>query len=252
MKYLVWMLGLLAGKGLVAQEKRTAHVQQTWAAYFNQTRFSDRWGAWLDLHLRTKEDFVNDLSTGIVRGGITYYANDRLRLTAGYAFVNFFPADDHSEISRPEHRPWQQVAWNTASPKARLGNSIRLEQRFRRKIKDADELADGYLFNYRVRYNTMLTLPLSKKAFAPNTLSVNLNNEVHINFGKQVVYNYFDQNRLFAGFAYHVNSTDYLQFGYMNLFQQLASGNNYRMTHAARVYFYQTIDLRKKSQTSKH
>jgi hypothetical protein len=251
MKYLVWLFALLAGGTLSAQEKKTTHLQQTWAGYINQTRFSERWGTWLDLHLRTKEDFVNDLSTGVIRGGITYFANDRLRFTAGYAYVHFYPADNHAEVSRPEHRPWQQVMWTMPGKKSRLVNAIRLEQRYRRKVKDADELADGYVFNHRVRYNTMLTLPLSRRAFAPKTLSVNLNNEMHINFGKQIVYNYFDQNRLFVGFAYHVNAHDFLQVGYMNLFQQLASGNNYRMTHVARIFFYHNIDLRNKKQSNK-
>ena len=243
-KHLVWIC-LILPCSIIMGQKQTTHVQQVWLGYVNQARLSDHWGTWLDLHLRTKEDFVTDLSTSIVRGGITYFAHDKLRFTAGYAFVNFFPADDHPGVSQPEHRPWQQVNWSNTGKRSRVVNSIRLEERFRKKIKNADELADGYNFNYRVRYNTMLLLPLSRRAFASNTLSFTANNEVHINFGKQIVYNYFDQNRLLLGFAYHVNSSDYLQFGYMNLFQQLSSGNKYRMLHVARAYYYHNLDLRK-------
>ena len=245
MKHLAGLFFMVLACNVAFSQKQTTHIQQAWFGYVNQTRFADRWGIWFDLHLRTKEDFVNDLSTGIVRGGITYFANDRLRFTAGYAYVNFYPADDHPGVSQPEHRPWQQVLWQTPGKKSRLANAIRLEQRYRRKIKDSDELADGYNFNYRARYNTMLTLPLSRKAFAPKTLSLSLNNEIHVNFGKQIINNYFDQNRLFAGFAYHVNAHDYLQFGYMNLFQQLPAGNQYRSFHVARIYFYHNLDLRK-------
>lgn len=226
-------------------QKQTTHIQQAWIGYINQARFSDHWGTWLDLHVRTKEHFVTDLSTTIVRGGITYFANDKLRFTAGYAFANFFPADDHPGVSQPEHRPWQQVYWSNPGKRSRVVNTIRLEERFRRKIKNANELGDGYNFNYRIRYNTMLFLPLSRHAFEPKTLSLAVNNELHVNFGKQIVYNYFDQNRLLLGFAYHVNSSDYLQFGYMNLFQQLSSGNKYRMLHVARAYYYHNMDLRK-------
>ena len=246
MKYLAWICLTAMVHKSVAQQKQTAHIQQVWFGYINQTRLSDRWGLWLDLHLRSKEDFVNDLSTSIVRPGISYYANDRLRFTAGYAYVNFFPADDHGGVSQPEHRPWQQVYWTAQGKHSRLVNTIRLEERFRRKIQNADELDDGYHFNYRVRYNTLLLLPLSRNAFAANTLSVSMNNELMVNFGKQVVNNYFDQNRLMLGFAYHVNAKDYLQFGYMNLFQQLSAGNRYRMFHVARAYFYHNIDLRSK------
>ena len=49
------------------------------------------WGIWEDFHLRTKDDFVNDLSTGIIRLGLTYYLHDDLKLTAGYAIHKSFP-----------------------------------------------------------------------------------------------------------------------------------------------------------------
>ena len=125
---------------------------------------------------------------------------------------------------------------------------FRLEERFRRKILNDDELAEGYGFNFRFRYNFFAQFPLSKRKFQPNTLSFVVNDEVHINFGEQIVYNYFDQNRFFLGFHYHVNKHDNLQFGYMNIFQQLAAGNQYRSVHVARVFYFHNLDLRKKSK----
>ena len=100
----------------------------------------------------------------------------------------------------------------------------------------------------RIRYNIFTQFPLSKRKFQPNTLSFVVNDEVHINFGEQIVYNYFDQNRFFVGFNYHINKHDNLQFGYMNLFQQLAAGNQYRSVHVARVFYFHNLDLRKKSK----
>ena len=229
-----------------SQTKQTESVQQVWTGYFNQTRFSNKWGAWVDLHLRTKEDFTNNISQAIARLGLTYYITDDAKLTAGYAYVNHFPADNHKNISMPEHRPWQQIQWHTRFPKLRLMQWFRLEERYRRKILNDDALADGYNFNFRLRYNFFSMFPLSKKSFQPGTLSFVVNDEVHVNFGKQVVYNYFDQNRFFLGFTYHVNKHDNLQFGYMNIFQQLAAGNKYRSNHVARVFYFHNLDVRKK------
>ena len=228
----------------ITQTKQTESVQQVWLGYFNQTRFSNKWGLWADLHLRTKEDFFTNFSQAIVRLGLTYYLNDDAKITAGYAFVNHFPADAHKNISQPEHRPWQQIQWHTRFTKLRLMQWFRLEERWRRKILNNDELADGYNFNFRLRYNFFSQFPLSKKRFQPNTLSFVVNNEVHINFGKEIINNYFDQNRFFLGFAYHVNKHDNLQFGYMNVFQQLAAGNRYRSNHVARVFYFHNLDLR--------
>ncbi len=229
-----------------AQTKTTTSENQIWAGYFNQTRLSDKWGFWAEAQVRTKENFVNDLSTAIARVGATYYLNDDAKLTAGYAYINHFPAEGHLNVSQPEHRPWQQFQWHTKYPKLRLMQWFRLEERYRRKILNNDELADGYNFNFRMRYNILALFPLSKKKFQPNTVSVVLNDEVHVNFGKQIVNNYFDQNRIFAGFAYHVNKHDNLQFGYMNVFQQLAAGNKYRSNNMLRVFYFHNIDLRKK------
>jgi len=227
-------------------QKQTTYTEQVWVAYFNQTRLSTKWGLWTDFHLRTKEEFFTNFSQAIARVGLTYYINDNTKLTAGYAFVNHFPSDNHKNISQPEHRPWQQIQWHNKFPLLRLMQYARLEQRFRHKIKNDNELGEGYNFNWRLRYNFFAAVPLSKKAFAPKTWSFVLNDEIHINAGKEIVYNYFDQNRFFAGFSYHLNAHDNVQIGYMNLFQQLATGNRYRMIHVARLFYFHNLDLRKR------
>ena len=110
---LLFILLVLLTEISMAQDKVTETRVQFWTAYNNQTRFSKKWGAWLDVHLRTKEDFFSGLSQFIFRPGITYYLNDATKATVGYAYVKHFPGDNHSEISQPEHRIWQQVHWNT-------------------------------------------------------------------------------------------------------------------------------------------
>ncbi len=227
-------------------QKQTTISEQVWTGYFNQTRLTNKWGFWAEGQLRTKEDFFTNFSLALGRVGATYYLNDNTKLTAGYAYINHFPADAHPEVSQPEHRPWQQIQWHTKFPKLRMMQWVRLEERYRRKIKDSDELAEGYNFNYRARYNILLSFPLSKNAFAPKTFAFIANDEVHINFGKQIVYNSFDQNRFFLGFNYHASTHDQLQFGYMSVFQQLAAGNRYGNIHTARIGYFHNLDLRKK------
>ncbi|MBC7849299.1 MAG: DUF2490 domain-containing protein, partial [Chitinophagaceae bacterium] len=149
-------------------------------------------------------------------------------------------------ISQPEHRPWQQIQWHGHYPNIRMMHWVRLEERFRRKILNNDELADGYNYNSRIRYNFFLQIPLNKKKFTPGGFSFVVNDEVHLNFGDEIVYNTFDQNRFFAGFQYQLAKTTAVQFGYMNQFIQTAAGNAYRSNHVARVFLLQNLDLRKK------
>ena len=238
---------LLLGNNVMSQ-KQTAQTEQIWLGYFNQSRLSEKWGLWAEGQLRTKENFFTNFAQGIARVGLTYYINNDTKLTAGYAYVNHFPADNHSDISMPEHRSWQQLQWHTRYKSIRLMQWFRLEERFRRKVKDSDELADGYNFNWRGRYNFFIAKALSQNAFAPKTFSFIVNDEVHVNFGKEIINNYFDQNRFFLGFAYHLNAHDNFQVGYMNVFQQLPAGNRYREIHAIRLFYFQNLDLRKTKQ----
>ena len=228
-----------------AQTKSTAHLNQVWSSYANQTRFSGRWGMWFDLQLRTGENFVHNFSTAIIRPGIIYYFSDNTRFTAGYAYVNHFAVDNQG-ISVPEHRPWLQLAWMTRYTKIRTSQWVRLEDRFRRKLAaNGSELAPGYTQNYRFRYNLAVSVPLNSKSFQPKGWAFVVSDEVFINFGKEIVYNYFDQNRFFTGFYYQVNKTGNLQFGYLNVFSQTAAGNRFRSIHALRIGYIHSLDLRK-------
>jgi hypothetical protein len=229
-----------------AQTKQVQHLQQVWLAYNNQTRVSDKFGFWLDLHLRTKDDFFTDLSQTIIRPGVTYYFNDATKFTVGYAWINIYPADNHSKVTQPEHRIWQQLQWHTKYGRLRTMQWLRLEERYRREIVNDSTLGEGYDFNFRWRYNFLLQIPLTKRPLKAGDLSVIINDEVHINSGKKIVYNYFDQNRFFVGLAVNVSAQDNIQFGYMNLFQQLSAGNKYKSINAARVYFFHNLDFRKK------
>ncbi|MBL7815041.1 MAG: DUF2490 domain-containing protein [Saprospiraceae bacterium] len=243
--YIIVVIGSLNPNALLAQ-KTYVQEEQTWLGMFNQVRLSNRWGLWHDIHFRLKDNFIKEPSQFLIRVGPTFYINDDVRFTVAYNFINHFPDETHKNISQPEHRPFQQIQWYARYGKTRLMQWIRLDERFRRKIKNDNELADGYNFNWRVRYNFALFIPLSKKGLAPKTLQLLLNDEIMVNAGKNIVYNYFDQNRFFAGFNYQFTKESQLQFGYMNLFQQQAAGNKYRQQHTIRLFYFHNFDLRHK------
>ncbi len=239
---IISVLGLV-GYGQVTKEVKNS--EQIWLGYFNQTRLSDKWGIWTDVHFRTTDGFVGEPSKFLFRTGLMYYLTDDFKLTNGYNFTNHFPEEGHANVSMPEHRIWQQLQLHTKYGKVRTMQWLRLEERWRRNIKNDNELAPGYRFDTRLRFNYMLNIPLSKKGIVANTFFVAINDEIFVNLSRKVVYNTFDQNRFFAGLAYQTSAHSNLQLGYMNVYQQLGAGNRYQNLHTIRLFYFQNLDTRK-------
>lgn len=227
-----------------AVEKDIHSREQLWLGYFNQTRFSNKWGMWVDIHYRMTDHFVDRSFQFMFRPAVTYFIKDNLRVNAGYALVEHFPAKG-LHTTRTEHRPWQQIWWNQKYPGLVTLQWLRLEQRFNQKVV-ADQKQDGYNYNFRVRYNVSFFIPLKGKEIVAKTPFAAVMDEVFLNFGGKIVYNTFDQNRFFVGLGYQFTPALNAQLGYMNVYQQEASGNNYFSTHAIRLFFFHTLDLRNK------
>ena len=223
-------------------EKNIRTVGQLWVGYLNQMRFSEKWGAWVDIHYRTTDNLADRPMTFIFRPAATYFIKDNLRINAGYALVKHYPAKGLN-ATRTEHRPWQQIWWNQKYSGLILLQYLRFEQRFNQKVV-SDQIEDGYNYTFRVRYSFSFTVPLNGKEIVAKTPFAALTNEVFLNFGDNIVYNTFDQNRLFVAFGYQFTPKINAQLGYMYLYQQQASGYNYLSAHAIRLAVVQTVDLR--------
>jgi hypothetical protein len=246
--YLIFGLIILLSASVGAQtEKEITDREQVWFGYFNQMRFSRRWGMWTDLHFRTN-NFMSQNFQAFYRGGISYYLKDNMRLMAGYAYIHHFAADGGG-VAYPEHRPWQQIWWNQKYNGYTTLQWLRFEQRYNRIVNNG-ELTQDYRFNYRIRYNFALFIPLTAKELKPKTPFIALQDEIFINFGKEIKYNYFDQNRFFVGLGYQIDTHLNVQLGYMNVFQQRSSGNQFYDTHTLRLFVFQTLDLRKKEASN--
>ena len=223
-------------------EKNIHDREQLWFGYFNQTRVSNRWGVWADVHYRLTDNFAQRQFQVLLRPAITYFTKDNVRINVGYAYVHHF-AGAGRQTHRTEHRPWQQIWWNQKYNGFTTLQWLRLEQRFNEKVV-ADVKQEGYNYNFRVRYNFSFFFPLKGKEMKANTPFAAVMNETFLNFGNNVVYNTFDQNRLFAGLGYQFSSHLNAQLGYMNVYQQESNGHDYLSTHTIRLFVFHSLDLR--------
>jgi hypothetical protein len=247
MRRIVLIVFVFLCQAASAQTKQYTYGNQLWYGYYPQFRLSKHWGIWNDWELHSKENFIEGVSQLVFRLAATYYVTNNVKITAGYGYANFYP-DSHLKISQPEHHGWEQLQWFTYYKKKKMTQWLRLEERYRQHAVNSTTLADSYDFSYRARYELYYQVPLSKKGITAHHFSLALGEEIYINFGKQIVNNYFDQNRLFAGLSYMVNNHDNLVLGYMNLFQQQSGGNQYKVMNVLRLSFFENIDLTRASR----
>jgi hypothetical protein len=173
-------------------EKEIHSREQLWLGYFNQTRITNKFGLWLDVHYRRTDNFVDRPFQILVRPALNFFIKDNVRVQTGYTFVNHFPGKGLT-TSRPEHRGWQQIWLSQKYVGFNTLQWLRIEERFNKKIVN-DVLQPDTYFTVRARYQYSFFIPLKGKEIKAKTPFLAAIDEVFLNFGKNVTYNTFDQN----------------------------------------------------------
>jgi len=226
--------------------KNVEVTDQNWLTYAGRFRVSNKLDFMVESTLRSKEHSINQVSQSLVLVGFFWNVNNFVKLATGYQSISTQPATSKIKIAQPEYRPWQQIVLLSNFSSKKITQRLRLEERFRKVLLNDSTLAPETPFNFRFRYLFSAELPLSKKESILKNMSLVLSDELFIQAGKQVVYNYFDQNRITAALKYKINQGNSLQFGYINLFQQLPVGNKFRNFNILRLVYFQNLDLRKR------
>jgi hypothetical protein len=146
----------------------------------------------------------------------------------------------------PELRPQLEFNYSQKLKHVTFQHRYRFEARYFHNISsDKKSLEDGYTFsNFRFRYQFAASIPIVK--FKENQkLQLKIGDELHINLGKKVVDNYFDQNRLFASMIVDVVPSLALELGYLYWYQHSANNDTVHR-HYLRIGIHQTIELKKK------
>jgi hypothetical protein len=241
-----WVLILLFfPASLRAQTRHVQSNNQFWLGYMTSAAITDKYSLWNDFHL-VPEGFC------VVRTGLTRHFPNA-SITGGYAFLWLPPGSGKTSLTRLEHRPWGQVQFNTRlSEKYALTQRIRYDARFREKVIDG-EIVDGFGFNHRVRFLVSVKRMLLTDATRAAKPYISVSDEVLLNFGKEVSFNTFDQNRLSLALGLQTANTQY-QLGFMNRFVQTGP-DRYTLNHTLVLWITQKFDLRKVSgikETARH
>ena len=232
-----------------SEEPPTKNVEQQWQAWISLNsvfQFSNHWSALADFHVR-RGDFVTSPSFNFIRFGARYGFNDNMKISGGYAHL-WLAKDENWTLFLNENRIYQEFILADTYPTFSGLFRIRTEQRFFNNVQEGISLQDEYFIN-RIRFLFSISIPFkqgSKTSFL-------VADEIHLNFGQEIVFNTFDQNRFTVGIKQKINKSWSFDCGYMLVYQQLLSGTNYNLNHTFRLFFYGNFDLRKnKNELIKH
>lgn len=217
-----------------------------WYQYIGDHKFHKKWGIHTEIQLRRNNIITNNQQL-LLRGGINFYINPNLFLTAGYCYVKTYPYGNFPvAVSFGENRIYQQLQYTTVFPKIELVQRFRLEQRYQNlpvfHQKSGNYIAGNAVYTNRIRYFQKLIVPFSPNSKTLNIWYAALSNEIFVNFGKQIKYNLLDQNRAFLGLGYKLK-LGRIEIGYMNHLLFKSNGTQVENNHTVVVAALFNFDL---------
>lgn len=235
------LLSSYSVRGQENEEKQIFEQTQFWTSVNSTIRLSKRWGVIADFHIR-RQNFIKDPGFYFLRLGGAYWINDQFSLVGGVAALWLATDTDVGREYALERRIYQQVLWRSQMKKVTFLQRIRIEQRWQQVLNTTDGSVDRVRFSNRFRFLFSGAIQVFDN---PNLPRPTLSNEILFHVGEEIVYNTFDQNRLFLGFNQRISKNWAMDYGYMMVYQQRYSGFEYDLYHTIRLFFYFFPDLRK-------
>lgn len=226
-------------------QKNVENQQLLWYGYYNKLQINKNWV--LNSEVQERHFYQPLVQHQLVfRTNLDRRILDDINVSLGFVVFLQSPNDPESEstLMVPELRT--DFGFN-AKKKYKYFNvnqRFKVEARFFHQTEN-NELVGGYQFsNFRMRYQLGLDIPLIKKQDAEK-LILKIKDEVMFNFGKNIVKNVFDQNRIYIGLNYPMNKNLAFEAGYLNWFQQRPSGTDFYNRDIIRFSVFHTINLKK-------
>lgn len=236
------LLGCFASQGQT--EKNIDHQSILWTRYNNQLTLNNRWSLHSEFDNRL---FLKPVTENlyVIRVQGRYKINDHLESGAGFAF--FSVATQEPEITYdfniPEYRGQQDITWKQNLGKVLLNHRFQLEERFVHNA-NKDMLVPGTTFFWRFRYRIQGDYTFWKKE--DQLLKAVVSDEILFNFGKKIIKNTFDQNRIYAAIHYGLNRNLAFELGYLNSFQRRTNGIDYFNRDIIRFSIFHKLRVQKK------
>jgi hypothetical protein len=227
-----------------AQQKHIDNQKLVWYGYFNTLLFNENWKLNSEIQER---HFVHPVAQHqlVFRTNIERKIVNNSSALLGMTLFLQSPNDPYSasNLMVPELRPSIGFTNFDRFGLLKMNHRYQLEARFYHNTMN-DDLTSGYTFsNFRFRYQLGFDYPIIKIENS-DKLVLKLKDEVMLNIGNQIVRNTFDQNRIYLGINFNVNSKFALEAGYLNWYQQQTNGTSYYNRDILRLSIFHTLSIK--------
>lgn len=225
----------------IPDRKSTEQNMEGWFGIYTKYRVKDRLYYYGEYHLRGR-DYVRSMAQIYLRFGMTYLITKGIEVTGGFVSPIYWARNmDQENIDRvlPQFRFWEQVVFVQPFSRFKIYHQLRFEQRWRRDHQKGSPIE----MTFRFRYKITAYVPLNRQKLVNRTLFLSMYEEIFIQAGKPVVYNHFEDNRMFLGLGYIINENFQIQAGYMWTYRHMGSPFKYESRHIPRLSIYHTLDF---------
>jgi hypothetical protein len=240
-KYILILFLIVFGISQAQTEKKIDNQSILWSRYYNLLTLTEKWSLHSEFDNRL---FLNPVTENlfVIRSQIRYKASDSVELGGG---IGYFPVatqdpENTTDFMIPEYRGQQDIVWKNTIGKVQLSQRFQIDERFIRNASKTS-LLPGTTFNWRFRFRMQAEYDLWKKD--NRFLKTIVHEEILLNAGKSIVENTFDQNRIYAALQYGINQKIAIELGYLNSFQQRASGVDYYDRDIIRFSIFHKLKL---------
>lgn len=248
---LLFILVALQHTPLYAQGKSILRQQLMWYGYNGTGQINDKWSVQLEVQER---HFIVPLAQ---HQALTRFHVHRKIGESGWNATGgmslFFSQSnrptDSIRIAIPELRPHIQFSNKQKYERITIDHRYRAEARFFHATNAMNtELEEGFDFgNFRFRYRFQLTYLLWERTEG-NGLRLKFNDEIHLNAGRKIIKNTFDQNRIYGALNMDLNKNISVEIGFLKWIQQRADGSYINRDILRFVLFHKFNFYRKKTQ----
>ena len=227
---------LLFFANLIIAQKNIENQNLLWTRYVTQLEFSKKWTIVAEVDERI---FIKPIQQNVWLSRIQgrYRASQRIELGTGFTYLSVSTKNPEVDpgYQTPEYRIHQDLTIRQPFGKLVFIQRFQFEQRFIDENSKENEFYLRYRYRIQADYNFWET----KKKF----LKAILSDEVMLNGGSNVENNTFDQNRFYAALQYVFNKNLSVELGYLNSYQQRASGVDFYNRNIIRLSVFQKIKI---------